>query len=248
MQEQADKFQRSQGEDVTEVLGVREKRRAARRAEILRESARLFFEKGYGRTSMDDIVNRVGGSKRTLYTHFGSKEDLFSAFVSDVSARVLSSFDMRLEGNVEKALCSLGMEYMRVLLSPDMLKLYRVLVSEAPFFPELSKNFFDNGPERIANRLAEFLTLKHREELIRVTDPKTTALLFIGMLRSDHHLAAVLTGKRLPNREIRKSVSAAVKTLIGGAIELRPQIDNRLSCGKQEPIRQRGRLRWKQGV
>ncbi len=44
---------------------------------ILRAAFDAFAEKGYDGTSMDDIVQRSGLSKGTLYWHFANKHDLF---------------------------------------------------------------------------------------------------------------------------------------------------------------------------
>lgn len=44
---------------------------------ILDVSRRLFYEKGYEKTSIQDIVNELGGlSKGAIYHHFKSKEDI----------------------------------------------------------------------------------------------------------------------------------------------------------------------------
>jgi AcrR family transcriptional regulator len=51
------------------------------REDILRAAGELFFEKGYGGTSMSMIAARVGGSKGTLYNYFTSKKELFAAQV-----------------------------------------------------------------------------------------------------------------------------------------------------------------------
>src|SRR5687768_14836506 len=39
----------------------------------------LFYRKGYARVSVDDIAARAGVTKRTLYYHFRSKDDLLAA-------------------------------------------------------------------------------------------------------------------------------------------------------------------------
>lgn len=45
---------------------------------ILEEALKLFIEKGYERTSIQDIINHLGGlSKGAIYHHFKSKEEIF---------------------------------------------------------------------------------------------------------------------------------------------------------------------------
>ncbi|GAA5212047.1 TetR/AcrR family transcriptional regulator [Microbacterium kyungheense] len=54
-----------------------------RRAKILDGATALFAQEGYGDTSLRDIAARVGVSKSTLLHHYGSKEELLSAVLSD---------------------------------------------------------------------------------------------------------------------------------------------------------------------
>lgn len=46
---------------------------------ILGHATRLFGQKGYGSTSVRELVELAGVTKPTLYYHFGSKEALFVA-------------------------------------------------------------------------------------------------------------------------------------------------------------------------
>ncbi|MBO0782851.1 MAG: TetR/AcrR family transcriptional regulator [Ktedonobacteraceae bacterium] len=60
---------------------LREKQRQEREALILETAERVFLEKGYHETSIDEIATRVGVAKGTIYLHFASKEDLVKAIV-----------------------------------------------------------------------------------------------------------------------------------------------------------------------
>ena len=46
---------------------------------LLKTATRLFFERGFDNTSINEIVRLSGGSLSTAYQWFGSKEDLFAA-------------------------------------------------------------------------------------------------------------------------------------------------------------------------
>lgn len=53
---------------------------------ILETASRLFVEKGYERTSVQDIVNKLGGlSKGAIYHHFKSKEEILVAVTNKMS-------------------------------------------------------------------------------------------------------------------------------------------------------------------
>jgi len=52
------------------------------RAELLQHAARLFRQRGYTGTNIDDIMLAAGLTRGTFYAHFNSKDDLFTEVVS----------------------------------------------------------------------------------------------------------------------------------------------------------------------
>ncbi len=50
-------------------------------------AAKIFLEKGYDSTSIQDIVNALGMSKGAIYHHFKSKEELYTGVINDYYAR-----------------------------------------------------------------------------------------------------------------------------------------------------------------
>ena len=56
---------------------------------ILKQAMRLFLEKGYHGTSIDDITQAAGLTKGALYWHFRSKEDLLKRIVEEFEKRFL---------------------------------------------------------------------------------------------------------------------------------------------------------------
>jgi AcrR family transcriptional regulator len=58
------------------------------REEILQRASLLFYERGYGETSIRDIAEAVGLSSSTMYHHFASKQDVLYAIVN----RFMSDF------------------------------------------------------------------------------------------------------------------------------------------------------------
>jgi TetR/AcrR family transcriptional regulator, cholesterol catabolism regulator len=56
---------------------------ATRRAELTREAARLFAERGYHGTSIGDLAKAMGVQKGSLYAHIESKQDLLHEAMSE---------------------------------------------------------------------------------------------------------------------------------------------------------------------
>jgi TetR/AcrR family transcriptional regulator, cholesterol catabolism regulator len=54
-----------------------------RRAELTREAARLFAERGYHGTSIGDLAKAMGVQKGSLYAHIDSKQDLLFEAMRD---------------------------------------------------------------------------------------------------------------------------------------------------------------------
>lgn len=54
----------------------REEQRAQKRKAVLETAARLFRERGFERTSLEDIAGDLGVTKRTLYYYIQSKDDI----------------------------------------------------------------------------------------------------------------------------------------------------------------------------
>lgn len=65
--------------------------REQRRAQLLDLATRLFSERGYQATSMDDIATAAGVTKPVLYQHFSSKEELFGVVIEIIGERLLEN-------------------------------------------------------------------------------------------------------------------------------------------------------------
>ena len=61
-----------------------------RKNEILDVAEELFAEKGFDNASTNDIINRIGIARGTLYHHFGSKEEILDAIVERMTGEGIS--------------------------------------------------------------------------------------------------------------------------------------------------------------
>ncbi len=62
---------------------------AERRNEILDAANELFGKKGFDGTSTNDILEKVGIARGTLYYHFKSKEDIMDALIERYNMEIL---------------------------------------------------------------------------------------------------------------------------------------------------------------
>ncbi|NOY12322.1 MAG: TetR/AcrR family transcriptional regulator [Deltaproteobacteria bacterium] len=65
------------------MAGLREQKKAETRKAIIDSSIQLFTEKGFEKTSIEDIAKQAGIGKATVYTYFATKDDIFLTFCSE---------------------------------------------------------------------------------------------------------------------------------------------------------------------
>jgi AcrR family transcriptional regulator len=73
--------------------GRKQKPLSPRRREVLDEAARLFYERGYSATSMDDVADAVGLTKGTLYHHFPGKSEILAQIYDEATDFVMANLD-----------------------------------------------------------------------------------------------------------------------------------------------------------
>ncbi|HXQ16392.1 MAG TPA: helix-turn-helix domain-containing protein [Caulobacteraceae bacterium] len=66
-------------------------RRATTVALILSQARRLFTERGFEATSIDDIAEGAGVAKGAVYHHFAAKEAVFERVLEDVQAEIAAA-------------------------------------------------------------------------------------------------------------------------------------------------------------
>lgn len=71
---------------------MREKKTAEERKDEILDAADEFFgQKGFDGTSTNDILEKVGIARGTLYHHFRSKEDIMDALIERYTVRILGA-------------------------------------------------------------------------------------------------------------------------------------------------------------
>lgn len=64
-----------------EDMTKKEKRKNNNKNEIVDAAEKLFFNKGYRDSTMDEIAKEAGYTKKTLYSYFTSKEEIYERIV-----------------------------------------------------------------------------------------------------------------------------------------------------------------------
>lgn len=103
-----------------------------KREAIVRAAVEEFRSAGYEATSMDRIAAAAGVSKRTVYNHFPSKDDLFGLMLEQLWESSAASVDLayRADQSLELQLRQLLMQKLALMGDPNFIDLARVAMAE----------------------------------------------------------------------------------------------------------------------
>jgi len=136
---------------MTEVMDsrpeTRRRRKAERPQEILEAAFLEFSRNGYAMTTLDQIAERAGVTKGTIYVYFESKEHLFISMVRELMKATLDTVqDMfnRHEGPTADLLREqFSFIYQHIVEDRRRREVVRMLISEASRFPELADRYHE---------------------------------------------------------------------------------------------------------
>src|ERR1700728_4847783 len=151
-----------------------------RSEEMLRTAADLFLEKGYEQTSVDEIIQRAGGSKTHVYREFGGKEGLFLAAVQYLCAEVQQPVQtLDVSGlPFETGLLQLSQALVRMPLAERHLALQRLVFAEASRFQKTGEIWFAGGPEVTHGIFSLFFAQAMKGGLLRQANPDLIARVY----------------------------------------------------------------------
>jgi AcrR family transcriptional regulator len=100
-----------------------------RRTEILAAAAKVFANKGFESTHMEEIAKAAGLAKGTLYLYFKSKDAIYQATVQQALAKLaaLTEEHVRKEPDLAGKLCAFIS--VRIAFWKEQQQLYRIILS-----------------------------------------------------------------------------------------------------------------------
>jgi AcrR family transcriptional regulator len=185
---------------------------------ILDVATGLFLSQGFGATSIEAVAARAHISKRTLYSRFADKRELFRAVVRRLIARWLPPFDASLlaPGPVDEVLRRTARELLKAALSPEALALTRIMQTEARRFPELGRAMVESGARKGSEHIAEFLAREAAAGRLRIPDAGFAAEAFMVLVLTVPQRRAMGLGPALSSEEIERWGERAVELFLDG--------------------------------
>jgi len=154
------------------------------RQEILRTAARLFQQRGYDATSMNDVAAALRLSKGGLYHHFQSKDEILYEIMNHAmeitQERVLNP--VRGIADPEERLRALIRLHIEVVLSPRDREITVMLHENHPLPPALRKRINIRKKDYVhflENLMAEAQQSRHAKGKV---SPRAAAFALLGMI------------------------------------------------------------------
>jgi AcrR family transcriptional regulator len=187
---------------------------------LLDVARRQFLSAGYRGTSLEGIAREAGVAKKTLYNRFGSKAGLFATILDALRRSWIAELQgLVLESNrPEAVLETVALHLLQVGTRPDMIELYRLLLLDAPGFPELIRGYYDKaGGLSGMEPLSDYLRAAVAEDVLRIEDVALATEQFVYLVLGGIRTRMLLGAARRPSASARARIARqAVRIFLAG--------------------------------
>ena len=167
-----------------------------KREAIMQAAIQQFREFGFEASSMDKIAAKAEVSKRTVYNHFPSKEDLFAAIllqmwqssVADENVQYRSAIGLR------QQLLELLQQKMRMLSDTNFIDLARVAIAATIHSPDRAQAMVAKLSER-EEGIISWIRAAQADGKLKPVDASFAAHLLEGQLKSFVFWPQITMGK-----------------------------------------------------
>jgi TetR/AcrR family transcriptional regulator of autoinduction and epiphytic fitness len=156
-----------------------------KREAIIQAAIAEFRANGFDITSMDKIAATAGVSKRTVYNHFPSKEELFAEILNQLWARVTAEQETAYHHDqpLREQMRLMLKAKLQVLGDDNFLDLARVAIAATIHSPERAQNMVERMGER-EEGLTVWIRAAQADGRLKQVDPQFAAQQIQGMLKS----------------------------------------------------------------
>ncbi|TWD43049.1 TetR/AcrR family transcriptional regulator [Pseudomonas sp. SJZ131] len=178
-----------------------------KREAIIQAAIAEFRAHGFDITSMDRIAATADVSKRTVYNHFPSKEELFAEILSQLWARVTAeqetpySPDQPLRDQLRQIL----MAKVQMMGDDNFLDLARVAIAATIHSPERAQNMITRMGER-EEGLTVWIRAAQADGRLKAVAPEFAAQQVQGLLKSFAFWPQVSMGQNGLSPDVQSTV------------------------------------------
>jgi TetR/AcrR family transcriptional regulator of autoinduction and epiphytic fitness len=188
-----------------------------KREAIVRAAVEEFRSAGYEATSMDRIAAVAGVSKRTVYNHFPSKEELFALILEELWQSSVASVELpyRADQPLDVQLLQLLRQKLDLLGDANFIDLARVAMAEIIHSPERAQAIVCRMGEKESG-VSAWIRAAIADGRLREIDPEFAGHQLQGLVKSFAFWPQVTMGQApLAQAERTRVAESAVAMFLG---------------------------------
>jgi AcrR family transcriptional regulator len=204
----------------TPSMSARQRRKDARPQELLDAALDVFVEKGFTAARAEEVAQRAGVSKGTLYLYYPSKEELFKAVIRhNLSERIAASAQQveAWRGPVAPLLTELLVTWWQQVYASPASGTFKIIVAEVRNFPDIADFYLRNVIEPGSALIGRIVARGIASGEFRAVDVECTVhslvLPMVMLCVHKHGLAACTTHQIDGQRFIAEHVGLVVQGL-----------------------------------
>lgn len=160
---------------------------------VLEGATKVFLERGFASSSMDEVAAAAAVSKRTLYQYFPSKEALFMAVVeARVDDTIGTLEELTNKPGETVSLMALAEEVVSRFFRPDTLRLYRIIIAESGRLATFGRTIDETGLRRLLAEMELVLGRVAEQRGARLENPAFAADVFMSLMQGTAQMRALL--------------------------------------------------------
>ena len=170
---------------MTKTKLTRAEQKIQRPLQILDAAFEEFTKRGFTATRAEDIADRVGVTKGTVYVYFETKEALFEAMVKHASTPFREAFRAyahKSNDPVEELRLLLEFLFDALVDNRKMRELFRLIVAEGAKFPELIDQHHDTMMVPVFARIDAILEEGVAKKRFRANPPELAKVVMSPMV------------------------------------------------------------------
>ena len=176
---------------------------AEKRAAIVEAAGQLFLQTGFQQATMDAVAAAAQVSKQTVYSHFGSKDELLRACVnSKMRDHQISTDNVPRVEDARATLSEVANRMVDLLQDPEVVAMMRLMIGELGQ-PDISLAFLAEGPDQAVQFLTALLEQMSNEGQLNVSKPRDAAEVFASLVRG-HFFTRALLGDSVNMSALRR--------------------------------------------
>jgi AcrR family transcriptional regulator len=187
------------------------------RQRIIDAAVEVGAKLGYAKATTKAIAEAAGVNEVTLFRHFGTKADLFSAAIERYGGPAIApAIEAQFTGDYRQDMMMLGNLLMNVFLERG--EMMRLLLCESVHIPEI-KTVLARNPRELRKMFARYLRSQMDKGIVKEQHPEALAQAFMGMFLSYTISLYMLDEDVHPRMEQSELISTFVDIFVAGTLK-----------------------------